>query len=104
MAKWSGVIGYATLVERAPDVWEEEVVERQARGDLLRRSRRLQTTDQVNDNIVVSNEISIVASPFAQNHYHEIRYVRRGDVKWKVTVATCEYPRIILTLGGVFNG
>ena len=104
MAKWSGLIGYATLVEKAPDVWVEEITELKARGDLFRRSRRLQSTDQVNDDIVLSNEISIVASPFARNHYQDIRYVRHGDVKWKVVVAVIDYPRIILTLGGVYNG
>lgn len=104
MAKWSGYIGYATQVEQAPDVWVNEIVERKARGDLLRRSRRLQSTDQVTDNIVLSNEISIVAGPFARDHHHEIVYVRRKDVKWKVTSATFDYPRINLTLGGVYNG
>ena len=92
------------LVESAPDVWTEEITERKARGDLLRLSRRLQTTDQVNDSIVVTEEISFVADPYARDHYADIRYATRGKVKWKVTAVGVEYPRLKLTLGGVYNG
>ena len=104
MAKWSGLIGYATLVETALDVWTEEITERKARGDILHLSRRLQTTDQVNDSIVMTEEISFVADPYAREHYADIRYVTRGKVKWKVTSVEVAYPRLKLTIGGVYNG
>lgn len=104
MAKFHGAIGFANLVETAPGVWTEEIKERTYSGDLKRNTRRLQTTDQVNDNLVISNEISIIADPYANNNFHSMRYVEFRGVKWKVTnVDATKYPRLILTVGGVYN-
>lgn len=104
MAKFHGAIGFANLVETAPGVWTEEIKERTYSGDLKRNTRRLQTTDQVNDNLVISNEISIIADPYANDNFHSMRYVEFRGVKWKVTnVDATKYPRLILTVGGVYN-
>lgn len=104
MAKFHGAIGFANLVETAPGVWTEEIKERTYSGDLKRNTRRLQTTDQVNDNLVISNEISIIADPYANDNFHSMRYVVFRGAKWKVTnVDATKYPRLILTVGGVYN-
>lgn len=104
MAKWYGVIGYAETVETSPGVWEEQITERNYYGDLIRNTRRLQTTDQVNDNINVANEISIVADPFAINTFHQMRYAAFMGTRWKITNVDVQYPRLILSLGGEYNG
>lgn len=106
MAKWYGKIGYAIeQVENRPGVWDEEIIEKSYYGDLNKVNRRLQTTDQVLDDLVIANELSIVADPFAVNHFHQMRYVEFQGVKWKVTNADASQPpRLILTLGGVYNG
>lgn len=105
MARFYGVIGYEQeTVETEPGIYEEKYNTRPYFGDVLRHSRRLQTvSDQVNDNITVSNEISIVADPYALTHFHSIRYVEYSGAKWKVTNVTVQPPRLILTLGDVFN-
>ena len=104
MAKFYGPIGYAELVETKPGVWENHIFERYYRGDVVRNNRRLQTTDQVNDDISISNEISIVADPFANGNFHKILYIGFMGTKWKVSNIEVQYPRLILTLGGVYNG
>lgn len=104
MAKWFGKIGYAETVETKPGVWEEKITPREYYGDLLRNSRRLQSTDQVNDDINISNEISIVADPYANEHFYAMRYAEFSGAKWKITNVEVQYPRLILTLGGVWNG
>lgn len=105
MAKWYGVIGYATTIkETSPGIWKEEITERNYYGDVIRNSRRLQTADQLNDNINVSNEISIVSDPFANENFHSIRYVEFMGAKWKITNIEVRYPRLLLTIGGVYNG
>ena len=105
MAKFYGVIGYAETVETSPGVYEEVITERTYSGDFLRNKRRLQSTDQLNDNINVSNEISILSDPFAYQHFHEMRYVELWGTKWKITdVDATQYPRLILNVGGVYNG
>lgn len=104
MAKFYGAIGFATLTETVPGVWKEQIVKHNYYGDLLQNSRRLQAADQLNDNINVTNEISIVADPYANANFHSIRYVEFMGTKWKVSNANVKYPRLILTLGGVYNG
>lgn len=104
MAKWHGVIGYAETIETEPGMWEEKITERKHYGDVIRNNRRLQTVDQLNDNINVSNEISIVADPYANKHIYAMRYVEFQGSKWKVSSVDVQYPRLILTLGGLYNG
>lgn len=104
MAKWYGGIGYAETVETVPGVYKETIVERNYYGDVLRNTRRLQSADQVNDNINVSDEISIVADPFANQNFHSMRYAWYMGTKWKITNVEVRYPRLILTLGGLYNG
>ena len=104
MAKYYGVIGYAETVETAPGVYEEQITERNYYGELVRNTRRLQTSDQVNDNINIANEISIIADPFATQNFHAMRYIEFMGAKWKITNVEVRYPRLILTIGGVYNG
>lgn len=104
MAKFCGVIGFAVTAETVPGVYEEQIIERRYYGDLNRNSRRLQSSENLNDNINVSNEISIVADPYASQNFHAIRYVGFMGAKWKVNLVDVQYPRLILTLGGVYNG
>nr|DAP82056.1 MAG TPA: hypothetical protein [Caudoviricetes sp.] len=104
MAKWYGVIGYAETVETTPGVWKEQVTKRNYYGDLTRNTRRLQTADKLNDDINISNELSIVADPYAMNNFHSMRYAEFMGTAWKITNVEVQYPRLILTLGGVWNG
>ena len=104
MAKWYGVIGYGETVETVPGVHVEQITERRYYGDVNRNSRRLQSSDQLNDDVNVSNEISIVADPYANQNFHAMRYIEFMGTKWKITNIEVRYPRLILTVGGVYNG
>ena len=104
MAKFYGVIGFAEPVEIRSGVWEEKIVERNYSGDLIRDSRRLQSTGQVIDNVNIANEISIVADPFAYETFHAMRYVEYRGAKWKITNVEDKWPRLILSVGGLYNG
>lgn len=104
MAKFYGPIGYAESVETKPGVWQELITERNYYGDVIRNARRIQSGDKVIDDIEISNQISIVADPYAINHFHWMRYVGFKGAKWKVSNVDVQYPRLILTLGGLWNG
>lgn len=104
MAKFYGVVGYAVTEETEPGIYEERIVEKEHFGDVVRNTRRLSNAAKVNDDITISNQISIVADPFANNNFHSMRYVSFMGSKWKVTEVEVQYPRLILTLGGVYNG
>ena len=103
MAKFHGIIGYGITAETKPGVWKDQIVEREYSGDLNKNTRRLQSSDQLNDNIVVSNEISILSDPFANENFHSMRYVEFMGAKWKISNVEVQYPRLILTIGGVYN-
>lgn len=104
MAKYYGPIGFAESVESAPGVHVEKIVERNYYGELVRNSRRLQSANQLNDNINISNEISIVADPYADKNFHMMRYIEFMGTKWKISNVEVQPPRLILTVGGVWNG
>lgn len=103
MAKFYGPIGYAETSETVPGVWVEGVVERNYFGDVLQDTQKMVAGENLNDNLVVSNMISIVADPYAYQHFHTIRYVKWMGVAWKVTKVDVKRPRLILTIGGVYN-
>lgn len=104
MAKYFGEIGFAETVETAPSVYEETITERQYYGDLTRITRQLQGSEHLNDNLNISNELSIVSDPYAMEHFFNIRYVVYAGTKWKVSNVEVQFPRLILSLGGVYNG
>ena len=104
MPKFYGSIGYAISKETAPGVWEEDIIEHQYSGDVYRNTRKLQSGNQVNDNIDISNEISILSDPFANENFHSMRYITYMGAKWKVSSVEVRYPRLILTVGGLYNG
>ena len=103
MNRYYGTVGYAVMVETDVDVYEEQIVERQYVGDVLKNSRRLISSNEVNDGIAVSNRISIIADPYAYHNMANIRYCTFNGVKWKVPTVDVEYPRLILDLGGVYH-
>lgn len=104
MAKFCGNIGYIETVEVEPGVWEESVVERFYYGDLIRNTSRFQSSGGINDDINISNNISILADPYANQNFQHMRYVEFMGAKWKITNVEVQRPRLILTIGGVYNG
>ena len=104
MAKFYGAIGYGTPVETAPGVWEDTIVEKSLYGDVVRNTRTLQTGEKVNDDLSVGNSISVVADAYANEHFFAIRYIRWAGALWKVSEVEVQSPRLLLRLGGVYNG
>ena len=104
MAKWFGTIGFAETVETSPGIWEEQITKRNYYGDLTRNTRRLQSADKLNDDIVINNELSIVSDPYANEHFHNMRYAEFQGAVWKITNVEVQYPTLILSLGGLYNG
>ena len=102
--KFYGSVGFVEKVEKRPGVFTSEPVEHQYAGDVLRRNLRYQAGPSVNDTITPSQQISILADPYARNHVGSMKYVKWMGTAWKISEITVEYPRLILTLGGAYNG
>ena len=105
MNRFYGNVGYAVQVETRPGVWEDKIIERPYYGELIDKYWRNQNVaDQVHDNLRLNTDIEIIANPFAIEHFSLIRYICYGGTRWVVTGVKCDYPRIHLTIGGVYNG
>lgn len=106
MAKFFGVVGYDEgTVETTPGVWTANIVEKQYYGDVTRNTRKLQENQQsVNNDLSVNNSISIVADAYANEHFFAIRYVSWAGTLWTVSDVEVQSPRLLLRLGGVYNG
>ena len=99
MAKFYGTIGYVNTVETEPGMWEEQKIERQYSGELVKNTRRLESSGGVNDNVNISNEVSIVADPYAYENFHAMRYIKFMGAKCKNSSAEKRYPRLTSTTG-----
>lgn len=103
MPKFYGKIGFEETVETSPGVWEETITERNYYGEVIRNTRKLVASNHLNDDISIKNEISIIADPYAKDHFHSMRYVEFLGTTWTVDSVEVQYPRLILSLGGVYN-
>jgi len=106
MARFYGEVGYGKSVESTTDdgVWTEDIDEVCYFGDIIRNARNLNYSQSVNGELTVANSISIVADQRAIDDFLNIKYVRWGGVYWIVTTVEVQSPRLILNLGGVYNG
>ncbi len=104
MARFYGVIGFAIQTETKPGVWKDEIIVKEYYGDLLKNTAKWQSAPSLNDNLDINNTISILADPYAELNYQQIKYVEWMGARWKVVRVEVQYPRLHLYLGGVYNG
>lgn len=105
MPRYYGRIGYASSKEVSPGVWVEgDIIERSVYGDMLQNSRNIESPNQINDDLNIGNEFSIIADPYAYEHFWEIRYITWMGARWKVTKVQVRRPRLVLSVGGLWNG
>lgn len=104
MARFHGNVGFGESVETAPGVWADAITEHPYFGDVVRNNRYLRDGENLNADLSVGNSISIVADAYANEHFHDIRYVEWAGGLWTVTAVEVQAPRLLLTLGEVYNG
>lgn len=97
------MIGFATTKETRPGIWEEVIEEKSYYGNLTKQVRSLYSSDNINDGINISNNISIVANPYLTEHIFNMRYITFQGAKWKITNVEIKERRIELTIGGLWN-
>lgn len=108
MARFYGKVGFGRSVESPPDKpgkWDDEIVERYYKGDVLRAAQNLETDSSIVGDVSLSHRISIVQDRYAIEHLLEIKYVELAGERWVVTnIDDTQPPRLILSTGGVYNG
>ena len=101
--RYNGRLGFAITEETAPGVWENIISEKAAKGDILMNNIQYNAQSQLNDEITISNQISIMASSYVLKNWEHIVYATYMRQKWRVSNVKLAFPRIILTLGGVYS-
>ena len=104
MAKFYGIIGIVDTIETSPGVWSDDIQEIRYTGDIIRKTRRWESTDNLNPDVTISDSISIIADEFTLASMHLMKYVKWRNAVWAVKNFTVEYPRIQLEIGGLYNG
>lgn len=105
MNRFYGNVGFIINKKVAPGVYEPDETTRPYYGDILtHRSRFNQPTDTTNSDLKITNTISIVADAFSIENVGYMRWVEYSNSKWSIESVEVKYPRIELTLGGVYNG
>ena len=105
MAKFFGAVGFAETIEVKPGGYIDRITERNYYGELIRNtSRWAVSSESTNDDLNINNQISIIADPYAVNNFHSMKYIEFMGAKWKITSVEVSYPRLILSVGGVYNG
>ena len=104
MAKFHGKVGYGQTVDKGNGVHELVITERSYFGDVVRNARRLERDDKIISDVSPDNSISIVADAYANGHFFAIKYVEWMGALWVVSSVDVQSPRLVLRLGGVYNG
>ena len=106
MSKYYGKVGFVTRVEdlNEPGVWVDKTEIRNYYGDIIKNHRQWQNQENsTNDNVTINNQISIIADPFAFQNFQYLRWIQWSGAKWKITSVDIEYPRLILSIGGLYD-
>lgn len=104
MAKFYGLIGFATSTESKPGVWTDVITEKPYFGEVIRDTRRLDEVDKVNMDLSVGNAFRIVADAYANDHFFAMRYLQWNGQFWVVTDVEVQRPRLLIRIGGIYNG
>lgn len=106
MARFFGRVGYGESVETesGSGVWADVITEHSYYGDIVHNTRNLRPGENLTPDLSVTNIISIMADAYANDHFFAIRYVEWAGALWTVTNVEVQSPRLLLTLGEVYNG
>lgn len=103
--RYYGKVGYETSVDIGDSVYEPRIVEKTYYGDVIRNNTRRDSSDRINDEIAISNRVSIAADPFALSNFQTIKYVEWLGQRWNVKSVEVQLPsRLIFELGGAYTG
>lgn len=104
MTKYAGLVGYVTTVESSPGVFSPVSTSKVMKGDMIRQSSSVQSGDKINSDISLNHRVSLVGDAYAFGNYYNIKWIQIDGMKWEVSSVEIQRPRLIVTLGGLYNG
>lgn len=108
MAKYAGLVGYVTQEEKVPGVWSTVADPKPMRGDIIRASASSQndgrlSSDKINKDVTLNHRVSLVGDAYAFGNYYNIKWIEIDGAKWEVSSVELQRPRLIVTVGGLWN-
>lgn len=104
MAKFTGLVGYVTQEESVPGVWSPVEIPKKMKGDIIRQSSSSQNDSKVNSDVTLSHRVSLLGDAYTFNNYFSLKWIELNGHKWEIASVELQRPRIIVTLGGLWNG
>ena len=102
--KFYGNIGFAVTEDDGDGVWKETITDKKYAGDILRFARNKESGEHINDGLRINTQISLLLDPWFQDHISQLRYAEYMNTKWIIDSVDIQYPRVNLTLGGIYHG
>ena len=104
MAKFLGMIGYSSeQLETSPGVFEDVIEEREHKGELIRATLTSRPSSKVNEDIVLSHKLTLIADAELEAMFPRMLYVNIKGHNWAVKSVEFQRPRIVINIGGVYN-
>lgn len=105
MAKFYGKFGFSITVEVERGEWVEQIEEKEMYGDVIKSNYSQSDDTSINQGIQFNKTISVIFNDYLSKNLSHLRYVEYKGIKLNVkSVDDSQYPRLNLTLGGIYNG
>lgn len=104
MSKFAGLVGYVTQEESVPGVWSPVENPKMMKGDIIRQSSTNQNGDKVNSDVSLNHRVSLLGDAYAFNNYYSLKWIQLNGRKWEISSVELQRPRIVVTVGGLWNG
>lgn len=104
MARFAGLVGYVTQEETSPGIWSSVEKSVMMKGELIRQSSNNRDAGKVNSDITLNHRVSLMGDSYSFDNYYNIKWVMVDKVKWEVSSIEIQRPRLILAIGGLWNG
>ena len=107
MARFYGKIGFEIeQQETEPGIYEPaSMIEKPYFGTYVRNTRRWESSSEgINNDLKLNTQISILCDVYMTEHWPAIKYAQINGVNWKVDSIEIKRPRVLLMLGGEWNG
>lgn len=104
--KYSGLAGFNEKdIEVRPGVLQNQIKERRIKGNVLNYGHyNSDTPNSMQQDVSIRNRLSIIMDPYIKKNFNNILYVTFMNVRWSISSLTINGNRVILDLGGVYNG
>lgn len=104
MGKFYGEIGFSITSETRPGIYTKIISEKIYYGDVSKKNVRYQNNQQINDNLRITSQISILCDEYLSEHFSDIIYIKWMGKPWKISSIEVDYPRLNLSLGDIYTG